>query len=667
VKRHTAPLIPLALGVALPALVLASGWLWASWRERDLLAEQLEERLTRAAAVARAAVDEGLEELRRQEDARPFYLYNHFYSPPDVLALADPIAVSPLAREDLDPRVRGHFQVDPGGQVRTPFDVEDQEPSERALAIRRVIEGEGFLELRGGARQSGEAQDRIARFDEAKKKYAAARSQFKAAQDNSEADPNAVLPALGEENPSNVGNYTVSLNSWSNQLYNDLKNVNQKKANVSSSMLGKRSAPRINRRNVPQQQMLEQQQAPPPQAMNTEIAEGRQQQRAAPRKPRPPKPPPPTIADGVPMGPEVTVDYSPMAFARFGEELVLTREVTHEGVTSIQGVLLDRGHLTSSWVPSVVVRHVAAEVPARLVNGDSAGCFVTAPVSNIIEGPNLCFSDEGARATLASFDKRLYTQTGALGLLLAVIVLAMMAVVRASRRAAELVEQRSDFISAVSHELRTPITTLRMNAEMLRDDMVSEPRRPRFLSNMVGESVRLSHLVENVLEIARLDQGRRPLKRVDVDLGPFLADLAAQQSSFCETRGFTLEVEAPDDLVLHVDRQALESILVNLIENAVKYAADAEEKTVRLEVEPGRERATLHVLDRGPGVDEKDKARVFERFVRADHGKKHVVGTGLGLALVRDLARAHGGDVELHDRAGGGADVRVLLPLRAAS
>src|SRR5690349_10285791 len=118
-RRRT---IALVLGVAVPVLLLGLGWLASSLRERAALEREQRALLTRTAAVARGAVDESLEELRRREDARPFYLYNHYYTPPDVFALSDPVAISPLAGVPDDPRIVGYFQVDPGGAVRTPYE-----------------------------------------------------------------------------------------------------------------------------------------------------------------------------------------------------------------------------------------------------------------------------------------------------------------------------------------------------------------------------------------------------------------------------------------------------------------------------------------------------------------------------------------------------------------
>ena len=142
-------LLALGLGVALPTVLLAVGWLLASLREQAGLAREHAADRRQAHERIAAAVREGLEELRRREDARPFYLYNHFYSPPEVLALGDAVAVSPLAADPDDPRVVGYFQVDPGERVRTPYPVDDADPGgPRARRLLAVAGSPAFAPLR---------------------------------------------------------------------------------------------------------------------------------------------------------------------------------------------------------------------------------------------------------------------------------------------------------------------------------------------------------------------------------------------------------------------------------------------------------------------------------------------------------------------------------------
>jgi signal transduction histidine kinase len=706
------------LAIFAPTVLLAAGWLWASARERDGLVRERQALMTRTADTVRAAVDESLAALRDREDQRPFYLYNHFYSPPDVLALADPLAISPLASAPDDARVLGYFQIDPGGVVRTPYDREPTKRSERGAQIAQVVASEAFGDMRA---LSGVADQRL---DRELERYRTARQlppgYDKAPREDPEqqaVDAKQLFaqkqqqgeeyPALQNTSPEDLGQYTVSLNAWSNQLYEDLKNVPQSSSPSSIPISTGRKTPRIQRKNVPSPEQqsvnfkklgaktgkkkrpskkrpkskettlslaLENEAGlldkPKPKAKN----KARSANKRALPKPQKKKAPPPAplpsredlIADlGLPDGPEAVVEYSEMEFADVGGDLVLYRTVKHEGVTSVQGVLLDQTQVRESWLPSVVARYGVTNPPPTLVDrAGSPGCGLSLTASEVLPHAFLCFADESVDVALAGLDEDFRVQQALLAGLMLLALIAALAIERASRRAEELGQQKSAFISAISHELRTPLTTLRMNAEMLRDGMVGEDKRERMYGHMANESVRLSHLVENVLEISRLEEGRRPLRPTEVDLGELVDGVVASQGVLCEDKGFTLSATLPDGpLTLTCDRQAVEQVLINLVDNAVKYAGDGDEREVSIEVAPKESAIELHVLDRGPGVPEIDRAKVFDRFFRVERdGREHVVGTGLGLALVRDLARAHGGDVEVRDRAGGGADFVVTLP-----
>ena len=203
-----------------------------------------------------------------------------------------------------------------------------------------------------------------------------------------------------------------------------------------------------------------------------------------------------------------------------------------------------------------------------------------------------------------------------------------------------------------------------MHSELLRDGLVSDEKRRKFHDDMVQESVRLSHLVENVLEATRLEEGRRPLRATRANLSDTVRAIAAAQAPFLATKGFTIEVDA-GDVEATFDRQAIEQVVVNLLDNAVKYAGGGE-RTITVEVTEDGGFAVLRVLDRGPGIPAGEHEKVFARFHRVQRpGEEHVVGTGLGLALVRELAAAHGGSARASDRDGGGCSLEVRLPKEA--
>jgi len=688
----------LALGIVLPTLLLAGGWLLATRRERDARAEDARTRLTRSAAAVSAAVDESLEELRRREDARPFYVYNHFYVPPEVFSVTDPIAVSPLAGDPDDPRIVGHFQVDPGGAVRTPYAAEPGDAHlPRAAQVLAMVRSDALRSVRAlafGAPAPAIAMRTPAVAPSVVPTSVAPRARRRINDDTHAVDVTSDTSAPALLPPAQL---TVGLNEYNNQLYQEVAQAQagDPGANLRVQSRGRQAPVPIARNAVSWESQLATQAAVTGSAPPVQQQQAAPQQQAVPQqqaaltpttpqatpRPRPrrrmPAAEPPLVVQPAPIamrplpGATDRVDYTPMGFTTVGDALLLTRVVSNGGASSVQGVVLDRAVLLGRWLPALVARHaIAGAVPrietAPRASTNSRRCALPRPLSANLPGVTLCFPASALTASIEPLDARLRMEALVLCALLAAIALAVLLIDRAARRADELSRQKSAFVSAVSHELRTPLTTIRMHAELLRDGLVPEAKRAKFHADIAQESVRLARLVDNVLEISRLEEGQRPLRKHTADLGAHVRGVLASQERLLEARGFRVERALPDaPLHARFDPQALELVLVNLIENAVKYAADQGcERTLRVELSSDAERVHLHVLDRGPGIPVAERERVFERFHRVETERAaHVVGTGLGLALVRELSRAHGGDATCAARKGGGLDVCVWLPL----
>jgi signal transduction histidine kinase len=250
-----------------------------------------------------------------------------------------------------------------------------------------------------------------------------------------------------------------------------------------------------------------------------------------------------------------------------------------------------------------------------------------------------------------------------LGGLVALLAVSGAAVYQVWRRTEELARERATFVSAVSHELRTPLTTLRMHAEMLAEGLVAEERKPRVYGELVLETARLGRLIENVLEASRLGEGRRRVRLVEGDLRAAVREAIASMQRAIDARGFTFELAEGEPAPAAFDPAALEIIVHNLVDNALKYAGDSEPRAAVAAVRREGSRVILRVRDRGPGIPPAERERVFERFYRVENDRDaHRPGTGLGLALVRELALAQGGDARIVDTDGPGATVEVWLP-----
>jgi len=226
--------------------------------------------------------------------------------------------------------------------------------------------------------------------------------------------------------------------------------------------------------------------------------------------------------------------------------------------------------------------------------------------------------------------------------------------------------RRAQFAGTVTHELRTPLTTFRLYADLLADDMVAPARRAELLRTLSDEAERLSGTVEHVLAAARIEAGREPLRVESIAVEELVRRLEATVRRRIERVGGDAEVEIPVEVVgvdsaatCRVDTSAVERIVVNLIDNALRYAPGA---PISMRVSRRGGRIEIAVIDRGPGVPMDLRRRLFRAFERGhDDASQAHRGIGLGLALSRDLARAMGGDLLHEPTPDRGATFRLRL------
>jgi len=250
----------------------------------------------------------------------------------------------------------------------------------------------------------------------------------------------------------------------------------------------------------------------------------------------------------------------------------------------------------------------------------------------------------------------------------AAALLAGLAVAVLLRGAVALSQRRADFVSAVTHELRTPLTTFRMYTEMLAEGMVSdEPTRSSYVSTLQAEADRLAHLVENVFAYARLERGRPHGTVENVELGPLIEGMGGRLSQRAAQAGMeivTSFAEGAAQVRVRVSATAIEQVLLNLVDNACKYAASAADRRIQLDVSLDGGRATVRLRDHGPGIPQRDVGRIFQPFRKSAHpAAKLAPGVGLGLALSRRLAEDMGGRLVLAASDGNGACFVLTLPL----
>ena len=250
---------------------------------------------------------------------------------------------------------------------------------------------------------------------------------------------------------------------------------------------------------------------------------------------------------------------------------------------------------------------------------------------------------------------------------LAVLVAGLLFLAYAARDEQRLNQLKSDFIATVSHELKTPLSLIRMFGEMLVTERVpTEARRKQYLDIIVRESERLSALIDNVLDFAKLERGKSAYEFRRASLTAVVARGVELFRYRLEHERPALVTELASDLSdTEIDERAIQLLLFNLLDNAVKYARGSDVILVR--VRGTRAALYLDVEDHGPGIELHERRRVFERFYRGRHaGSGGARGSGIGLALVQHIAEAHGGTVVVSDARPHGTVFTVTLPVRAA-
>ncbi len=221
---------------------------------------------------------------------------------------------------------------------------------------------------------------------------------------------------------------------------------------------------------------------------------------------------------------------------------------------------------------------------------------------------------------------------------------------------------RRDLVANVSHELKTPIAALKGFLELLEGEGVDERHRREFLASMTQETGRLERLVEEQLQLARLDAGALPLDREEIDLGDLAEVIVAPRAPLASRDGISLSVSPAADgpVMVEVDPARIEQVLLILLDNAQRHTPPGG----RVEVAIGRDGpdATLTVSDTGEGIPPEDQPFVFDRFYRGDPSREGR-SAGLGLAIARGLAAAHGGEISLRSQLDAGSTFTVRLPL----
>lgn len=252
----------------------------------------------------------------------------------------------------------------------------------------------------------------------------------------------------------------------------------------------------------------------------------------------------------------------------------------------------------------------------------------------------------------------------ALGLLMIVMIIGIGLVFRNIQQEMALAQKKADFVSNVSHEIRTPLALINMFAETLLFDRVrEESKKKEYYEIITKEVARLTNMINRILSFSKIEAEKRTYQRTPVDLNNVVADVFNTYSYHLKNNGFAHELSLnTDKLIIKADQEALIEVLVNLIDNAMKYSLD--EKNVVIETGLKGEKAYVSVTDQGMGIAKNQLNKLFEKFYRVPTGDVHdTKGSGLGLTIVQHIMEAHEGTVEVTSDLGKGSSFKLFFPL----
>ena len=250
--------------------------------------------------------------------------------------------------------------------------------------------------------------------------------------------------------------------------------------------------------------------------------------------------------------------------------------------------------------------------------------------------------------------------------LMVVLVLGTFLLYRLMVKQMKVAQQQQDFVSSVSHELKTPLTSIRMYGEILKQGWMSDEKREEYYDYIYNEAERLSRLISNVLQISKVNRDVLELELKSIEISELISLINSKIDSQIKQSGFNLKLDVPEEvesLKISADVDALIQIVINLVDNALKYSVNAEEKEVVLSVSRDKKNnVRVSVRDYGPGVPKDQVKKIFQLFYRSgDELTRECSGTGIGLALVKELANAMGAEVSVANHQQG-AEFSILFP-----
>lgn len=686
------------LALAIPTAILIwqaySQLKWAAFHEYQADASELTQR-----------IDTRLNELIRTADARSFADYTFLVvsgDPSAKFVQRSPLSAYPVA-EDV-PGVIGYFQVDTDGNFSTPL-----LPPEDADAISFGIGADEYTERLSLARELHAvlADNRLAPSEFAPSEAAIAEivvtgSRAPASMDDAamvmEEEKEAEVvgrlvasPATDEDVDDRPAAEPADALSFANEGYSqhvfDELNEPRRNAGLKSSDDSKEDVAFAAKEAAATPELLARQRRLDDANEGGSLRKKRTEQSALPE-------PVALEADKQELANVAGLtdlrintfesEIDPFEFSLLDSgHLVLFRKVWRDGERYIQGLLLDRETFAESVIGASFMATALADMTSLdVVHRDSVvhtfNRLTSSRYPNVAEGlDGTLLYRTRLTAPLDSLElifsiKRLPPGAGASVLGWVTLVLAVVlaggfiTLYRSGLSQIALAQQQQDFVSAVSHELKSPLTSIRMYGEMLKEGWADEAKRQSYYEFIHDESERLSRLISNVLQLANITRNEPQFDLKPTSVSELMSNTESKISSQIERAGFKLRFDTADDAgraSINIDADCFAQMIINLVDNAIKFSKNADNKTIVISSRcAADDRIMFSVRDYGPGIAKDQMKKIFQLFYRTESElTRETVGTGIGLAIVHQLAVAMDGNVDMVN-AEPGAEFRFWFP-----
>jgi len=600
-------------------------------------------------------IEEELAAFVLEEEARPVDQYRYYYAPSQEISAPVP---SPLSQPSKKPFILGYFENGPDGSFQTPLVMSEKAiPPERSQLVAQLNEVNKIFN-----------QKRTTVIEPAEAKSTETLAKREREQDATFADKYLDLSRSKKSPRASLG-----------QEKSRVEEITPGQA-VNLARRDQEQSPTL-RWQQPETQAEEEAKEAPSEfgdrlAYKASKDKGQMQEGrygAVPSRPRAPVP----LMDSPKL--QVEVDPLQSVFIDEGQIFIFRRIVINNQIFR-QGFVL---------LVDEFLKHLAEEY----FSGQPMAAFANLRLSVIDRGEETALHQSGATVQHANFSlertfprpfsflratltcDRIPKSVGRSTLNIMMVVLAciilmgLFAIYQSARQVMALSERRSRFVSSVTHELKTPLTNIRMYIEMLEQGIARDPEREQEYFRILGsESSRLSRLINNVLEFSKFEKKQTRLDLREGTLEEVIQEVKEVMQEKLRQEGFSLRVEMEKLPSFRYDREAMIQILINLLDNSMKFGKSMPRREITIKVWPEPDMAKISVSDTGPGIPPPDLKRVFDDFYRVDSDLTRTTGgTGIGLALVKKLVALMKGKVWAENNDGPGCTITVSLPAKLHS